>query len=155
MQIPGFVTLNSHRIKVQRWHQEHDVITFTTVIRGEHLGNELVAAMGSGQVNLVVSEDMVLTGSARLLDRHTSGAGPTAVHRLEIQFTIDASSNDTPVLTADQKLDAILTELRLLRREVEMLREPRASSPHGGITPPRGGATLLDFEIPIHDDDPE
>lgn len=155
MQNPGFITLNGHRIKIQRWHRDPDAITFTTVIRGEHLGNDLVAAVQLPQVHLVMDGDTTLTGSARILDRRVSGAGPTAVHRLEMLFTFDAATNEATTLSVDQKLDLILAELRALRREVEALHNPGAPGPQGGIAPPSVGMTMLDFEIPVDEENPD
>lgn len=153
MQNPGFVTLNGHRIKVQRWHQDAGVITFTTVIRGEHLGNNILAFMQMPAVSLALDDETTLSGSARLLDRRMSGAGATAVVRLEIQFTVEGGADAMIELTADQKLDAILAELRALRGEVAAMRGTRSLTPETGIAPPRPGTTLLDFEIPIDDEE--
>lgn len=152
MNNPPFVTLNGHRIKVQRWQQNAGVMTFTTVIRGEHLGHDIVNAMQLPDVSLVLDDERAFTGSARLLDRRASGAGTTAVIRLEIQFTIDPDSGLVPELTQDEKLDAILAELRALRREVAALRTGSPSQNATGIAPTRPGTTLLDFEIPVEDD---
>lgn len=151
MQNPGFVTLNGHRIKVQRWHQESNAITFTTMIHGERMGSDIVNATKAHNVNLTIDEETTLVGSARLLDRRVSGAGPTAVLRLEIRFTVDGESPTSIELTPDQKLDAILTELRALRREVDLLRG-RSPMPMGGVTPPAPGKTMIDFEIPAEED---
>lgn len=148
MQNPGFVTLNGHRIKVQRWHQEADAITFTTVIHGEHIGNTIVAAVRAARVSLSIDEENTLAGTARLLDRRASGAGPTAVVRLEVRFMPDGESGTSVELTRDQKLDAILAELHALRQEVDALRG-RPATPMGGVTRPAAGKTLIDFEIPI------
>lgn len=152
MQNPGFVSLNGHRIKVQRWQQNDGVLTFTTVIRGEHLGRDVVTATQLPQVSLVLDEDNSCTGAARLLDHRVSGAGSTAVVRLEIQFVVDAESGSAPELTSDQKLDAILTELRALRREVAALRDGGSPTSASAIAPNRPGTTMLDFEIPIDEE---
>ena len=152
MQNPGFVTMNGHRIKVQRWHQDSDAITFTTVIHGEKMGNDIVAAVKAPRVSLAIDEDTTLAGIARLLDHRASGAGPTAVVRLEVRFTADGESGASVRLTADQKLDAILAELQALRREVDGLRG-NSSMPMGGVTPPVPGKTMLDFEIPLDEDE--
>lgn len=152
MQNPGFVTLNGHRIKVQRWHQENNALTFTTVIHGEQMGNDIVTAAEAARVSLSINEDTTLVGTARLLDRRASGAGPTAVARLEIRFVTDSESGSSIELTADQKLDVILAELRALRREVDSLRGP-SPVPMGGVAPPAPGKTLIDLEIPTEDDE--
>lgn len=152
MQNPGFVTLGGHRIKVQRWQHEAGVMTFTTVIRGEHLGNDIVAVTRLPGVTLELDEGTSFTGTARLLDRRTSGAGPTAVVRMEIQFTVDADSVTTLELTTDEKLDAILAEVRAIRREVAALQVGGSMPVSGGLAPPKPGTTLLDFEIPVDDD---
>lgn len=152
MQNPGFVTLNGHRIKVQRWHQDDGAITFSTVIRGEHIGNTIVSAVQTSRVSLSIDEENTLAGTARLLDRRVSGAGPTAVVRLEIRFKADGESGPMGELTRDQKLDAILAELHALRQEIDALRG-RPETPMGGITPPSPGKTLIDFEIPVDDDE--
>ena len=127
-------------------------MTFTTVIRGEHLGSDIVAAIQNPDITLAVDEDTVLSGSARLLDRRISGVGTTAVVRLEIQFTADGESGALVELTSDQKLDAILAEMRALRREVATLRGARALAADGGAAQIRPGTTMLDFEIPIEED---
>lgn len=152
MQNPGFVTLNGHRIKVQRWQQDADVLTFSTVIRGEHLGNDLITALQMSPITLALDEDRTYAGTARLLDRRTSGAGTTAVIRLEILFTIDQESAASAELSPDDKLDAILAEVRALRREVASLRTERQSLTPSGMAPSRPGTTMLDFEIPVEDD---
>lgn len=152
MRNPGFVTMNGHRIKVQRWHQDADAVTFTTVIHGENMGNDIVSAVNTPRVSLALDEDTTLAGTARLLDRRASGAGPTAVVRLEIRFTVDGESGSSVELTPDQKLDAILAELRALRREVDALRGKSSTMPMGSVTPPAPGKTMLDFEIPVEDE---
>lgn len=152
MKNPTFVTLNGNRIKVQRWHQETNEITFTTVIHGEHLGNGIVNAVDEDRVSLTVDEDTTLAGTARILDRRISGAGPTAVVRLEIRFRVDGESPAPMELTADQKLDAILAELRALRKEVDALKG-RSPMPMGGVTPPAPGRTMIDLEIPVEEGD--
>lgn len=152
MKNPGFVTLNGHRIKVQRWHQELNSITFTTVIHGEYLGNDVVDAVETARVSLFIDEQTTLAGTARLLDRRASGAGPTAVVRLEIRFTVDGESAASIELTVDQKLDTILAELRALRHEVDQLRG-RSPMPMGGVAPPAPGKTMIDFEIPLEENE--
>lgn len=153
MRNPGFVTLNGHRIKVQRWHQDSEAITFTSVIHGEKMGNDIVNAAKAARVSLAIDEDTTLAGTARLLDRRASGVGPTAVVRLEVRFTVDGESGSSVELTPDQKLDVILAELRALRREVDDMRGTSTSMPMGGITPPAPGKTMIDFEIPLDDDE--
>lgn len=152
MKNPGFVILNGHRIKVQRWHQELNSITFTTVIHGEYLGNDVVAEVETARVSLFIDEQTTLAGTARLLDRRASGAGPTAVVRLEIRFTVDGESAASIELTVDQKLDTILAELRALRHEVDQLRG-RSPMPMGGVAPPAPGKTMIDFEIPLEENE--
>lgn len=152
MQNPGFVTLNGHRIKVQRWQKDAAVLTFSTVIRGEHLGNDVMSALHETPLTLVLDEDQTYIGSARLLDRRASGAGTTAVIRLEIQFTIDPGSPAITELSPEGKLDAILAEVRSLRREVASLRAEKQSPMASGLAPTRPGTTMLDFEIPVDDD---
>lgn len=155
MQNPAFVALNGHRIKVQRWQEESGIISFTTVIRGEHLGNDLVSAVQSPVVTLEADSGTSLVGTARLLDRRCSGAGPTAVHRLEIRFVPDPASNAKIELSIDEKLDAIIAELRSLRREVQSLRLQQSPRTSGGMSGPAAGTTMLDFEIPVDDDQSE
>ena len=152
MNNPGFVTLNGHRIKVQRWHQESNVITFTTVIHGEHIGNNVVNAIETAHVSLFIDEQTTLAGSAHLLDRRMTGAGPTAVVRLEIRFSVDGESAASMELTQDKKLDMILSELRALRHEVDALRG-RSATPMGGATSPAPGKTMIDFAIPLEEDE--
>lgn len=147
MQKPRFVTLNTHRLAVQRWQQDANAVTFTTVIHGENIGNDIVAEVQNLPISLTI-EDQIQHGSARITDRRISGAGPTAVHRIEIRFVPqDAVSTEAPT-SIDQKLEAILTELRALRQEVDVLAGKSASA---GTNPsaPSGAATLLDFDIPI------
>lgn len=151
MQNPGFVSLNGHQIKVQKWHQESHVITFSTVIRGEHIGNTIVAATKSERVSLAIDESSTFVGTARLLDRRVSGAGPTAVMRLEVRVTVDADSGESLDLTQDQKLDVILAELRAIRHELDLLRG-RSAVPLGDALPPTPGKTMIDFEIPTDDE---
>lgn len=150
MQNPGYVTMNGLRIKVQRWQQELHVITFTTVIRGEQMANDIVATTAAEVVTLVVDDETTVTGRPRLLNRRASGVGPTAVVRLEIQFTVDGDTATSLELTQGQKLDAILAELRALRREVAILggRLPMSTE---NVTPPAPGKTMLDFEIPAEE----
>lgn len=151
MQNPNFVSLNGHRIKVQRWQEDAGTFTFTSVIRGEHLGNDIVAAVQHPQITLALDDDITLHGSARVLDRRVTGAGSTAVVRLEIRFDTDDADGLVMELTADQKLDAILAEVRALRREVDALRG-RSAPLRSGVAPPAPGKTLLDFEIPTEDE---
>lgn len=150
MQNPGFVTLNNHRIKVQRWQDEPGVLSFSTIVRGEHLGRDVVAEVQRGTVTLIVGEH-TFTGTARITDHRVTGAGPTAVHRIEIRMDTDTGAIDATEPTADAKLDLILAELRALRREIAILRGERASG-QASMLPP-GTGTLLDFEIPIDDED--
>lgn len=148
MQNPGFITLNGHRIKAQRWHSDSHAITFTAVIHGENLANELVAAIDLPRAILTIDDESTLAGNARLLKQRGHGDGPTAVHRLEIEFIPEDSPSALVKLTADEKLDAILAELRALRREVNTLRGRQAPGIAGGIAPPSGSSTLLDFKLP-------
>lgn len=152
MQNPAFVTLNNHRIKVQRWHRDSNAITFTTVIRGENLGDALVSVTEAGTVELGIDDEEPLTGSIKITDRRASGAGPTAVHRIEFHFVPDQSAS-APELSSEQKLDLILKELQTLRREVATLRGIQSPQVQPGITPPRPGTTMLDFEIPTDGND--
>lgn len=154
MQKPSFVTLGSHRLKAQRWQQNAGSITFTTVIRGENLGTDVVHAIGLPEITLAVDGDKTLTGSARLLDQRTTGVGTTAVVRLEIEFRMNAESKVQSSLTIDEKLAAILAEVQELRREVAALREPNRRRADTDPTLLRPGSTMLDFEIPLDSEEP-
>lgn len=134
---PAFVMLNLHRLKVQRWSRDAGEIAFTTVIRGEHLSNEIVAAIDAGPVEVVLDSGERIVGPARVTDRRASGA----VQRLGIALTCVAEV--VPALTVDEKLDAILAEVRALRAEVAALRGGGNRS-----VAPTGASTMLDFEIP-------
>lgn len=150
MQNPGFVTLNNHRIKVQRWHDEPGVISMSTIVRGEHLGHDIVTEVQQGSVTLVVGEH-TFTGTARITEHRVTGAGTTAVHRIEIRVETETSALDADEPSTDARLDLILAELRALRHEIALLRGDRPSG-QAAMLPP-GTGTLLDFEIPIDDED--
>lgn len=150
MQKPGFVTLNNHRIKVQRWQDEPGVIAFTTVVRGEHLGQDIVDEVERGEISLVV-EDQILTGLARVTDHRASGEGTNAVHRIQIRMETKPDGVTEVESAPDDKLDLILAELRLLRREVAALRGAQMASSET-LSPPITG-TMLDFEIPSDTDE--
>lgn len=155
MDIPAFVSLNGHRIKVQRWQQQGNVISFTTLIRGEHLGKDIAAAANASSVDLDADGQTRLTGTLRILDQRTSGAGVTSALRLELQFTADVDSLQQMEITTDQKLDVILRELRQLRQEVALLRGTTRTGSRDSVVPPKPGTTMLDFEIPLEDDSAE
>lgn len=155
MESPAFISLNGNKIKIQRWNIDGNVISFTTLIRGEHLGQDIVAAANLPSVQMNVDEHLQLDGQLRVLDRRTSGAGVTSALRLEMQFLIDAESMRKLELTTDQKLDAILQELKALRREVALLRGRPDPGSRGSIAPPRPGSTMLDFEIEMSDETDE
>lgn len=122
----------------------------STIVRGEHLGRDIVAEVQHGTVTLIVGEQTFL-GTARVTDHRVTGAGTTAVHRIEIRIETDTSAPAAPEPSVDAKLDLILAELRAVRRELALLRGDRTAG-QASILPP-GTGTLLDFEIPIDDED--
>lgn len=152
MRNPGVVSMNGHRVKVQRWQSDANTITFTTVVRGENLANDIAATVTNSTVELIIDSEPALSGRAELLNRRVNGAGPTAVVRLEILFEIDDGNEAATELTVDQKLDAILSELHELRREVAALRSGKSHPSAGGSSLQRPGMTMLDFEIPVEEE---
>jgi hypothetical protein len=149
MQNPEHVTLNGRQIKVQRWQDDSGTFSFTTLIRGEPLGNDLMATVQAPHLVLETDTGVRLTGCVRILRHRASGSGPAAIQRLEFEFTPDSPSSASLELTVDQKLDAILAELRALRGEVRALSLRQSPQPPGKITPPTAGTKILDFEIPV------
>ena len=148
MQKPRFITINSTRIAVQRWVRERDEITLSTIVRGEHLGHEVIALGSLDPVEIEVDEEK-LSGVVQVVEHRVTGEGGTAVHRTELRIHLSHPAPSTATLTTDEKLDLILAEVRALRREVTLLRHQRA---HGITTSPAGTQTLLDFDLPADDE---
>lgn len=152
MQKPTTLTLNGHRLSPGNWADESGKISFSTVIRGEHLGTNIVDSVNDKPASLRIDDDLPLEGTARIVEQRLSGSGPTAVMRLRIEFESEHLKSAAE-LTVEESLAAILSEIRELRREVTLLRGSQSSTA-SPIPPPRAGTTLIDFAIPV-DDNPD
>ena len=149
MAKPRFVQLNTRintrRIAVQKWERTDDAIVLGTAVRGENLGQELLAQVENRPVSLHV-DDEDYSGVAHVLDHRIAGEGGTAVHRITIRIALDgkAQAKVLSEMTTDEKLDLLIAEVAALRQEVAQLRKPQPMTNPAG---PTGTQTLLDFDL--------
>lgn len=145
MAKPRFVQLNTHRIAVQKWERTDDTIVLGTAVRGENLGQELLAQVDNRPITLQV-DDEHYSGTAQIQNHRVAGEGGTAVHRITIRIALEgmARVKSLAEMTTDEKLDLLITEVAALRQEVAHLREPQPRMNPAG---PTGTQTLLDFDL--------
>ena len=146
MQKPDHISLNGLRVKVQNWDQRGERIAFTTVVHGEYLAERIISAVSADELKISLQEGRILQGTGSILQKRSTGSGPTAVVRMEIELALESAKNNSAQISQDDKLDLILEEIRALRREIHALQRT-PFTPTSGITPPTAGKTLLDFDL--------
>lgn len=143
---PGFAVINNRKVKVQHWQQFADRIELTALVRGDQPGKDLVEHLKQETVSLEWDDSGAIMARPESGDHHVAGSGPATVHRISVTLWLPESAQ-VPERAIDDRLDQILREVQLLRREVAELRALRRPSSASMASSLTAGQTMLDFDI--------
>lgn len=121
MERPDYVSINGQHIKVHRWQVGTDGITVTAMVNGDHSGKALLGLLTAGQTVVSWEGFGPVQAQIEVTAHRVNGEGPRAVHRVEFTMRSDAFPRPVSVVSDTERIDALVNEVRELRREVAEL----------------------------------